>query len=194
MSAALKYEPLFLSEDQEREELEQTLGQVGHRTPAEIDSFASELLGSLGRCEADLQRYTEAENAEIARIRFRYARFRAPIQTRQAMLEGAICALAKQQDFGPKKKSRETANGTYGRKTKAAHLFIDDQDALLAWSLSLPLDKGPAVTTEYSIKQKDAQAYYEKTGCEMPGCRIEKEKEIPFARPDIKGPNSGLSR
>jgi hypothetical protein len=190
MSAALKYEPLFLSEDQEREELEQALGQVAQRTPAEIDSFASELLGSLGRCEADLQRYTEAENAEIARIRFRYARFKNTVESRRTMLEGAIKALAEQQDFGSKK-SRETANGTYGRRTTPVRIEIMDQKQLCDWAQGNAKD---FVTETYSVTHKDASRYYAETGIVAPGTKLHEPQEICFARPDIKGPHSGLSQ
>jgi len=184
MSAVLKLEPNWLNEFDEREELERALGTVGHRSAAEIDAFASELLGSLGKIQADRKRYAEARKLEKERIDMRYDRIEAPLIAREAMLEGAIKALAERQDFGSKK-SRETANGVYGVKTKPAHLFIDDQDALLAWTLQLPIDKGPAVTTEYSIKQKDAQAYYEETGCEMPGCRVEPAQEMAYCKPEI---------
>jgi hypothetical protein len=185
MSAVLKLEPMFLSEEEEREELERALGQIGHRSRAEIDAFASEFLGSLGQVQADRKRYADARKLEKERIDARYDRIEAPLLAREALLESAIKALAERQDFGPKK-SRETANGTYGVKTKPAHLFIDDQDALLAWTLTLPLDKGPVVTTVCSIKQKDAQAYYKETGCEMPGCRFEPEQEIAYAKPEAK--------
>jgi hypothetical protein len=189
MSAALNYEPLFLSEEAEREELEQALGQVVHRTPAEIDAFASELLGSLGRCNADIARFDEAEANEIARIRFRYARFKNTVESRRAMLEGAIKALAEQQDFGTKK-SRETANGTYGRRTKPAHIEIVDAEKLVDWAMpNLAL-----LTVEYSVKQKAVNRWYSETGEIPPGTVFHAPEEICFARPDIKGPNSGLSQ
>lgn len=192
MSAALKYEPLFLSEDQEREELEQALGQVVDRTPAEIDAFASDLLESMGRCEADLARYAQAENAEIARIRFRYARFKNSVESRRTMLEGAIKVLAESQDFGTKK-SRETANGSYGRRTKPAHIEIVDVKALMNWAMGMNSELG-LLTVEYSVKQKAVNYWYSETGEEPPGTLLHAPEEVPFARPDIKGPNSGLSQ
>ncbi len=193
MSAALRLvEPLFMSEEEEKAELEARLDRVGTQ-PHEIDAEASELLGELGKCEADLARYAKTEADEIQRIRIRYedetqshlARNIAEIKRRRERLENAIKALAERQDFGSKK-SRETANGTYGIRRKPAHLFIEDQDALLAWTLQLPISvPGPTVTTTHAIKQKDAQAYYEQTGCEMPGCRVEPEQEIAYAKPEM---------
>jgi hypothetical protein len=185
MSAAL--ESLFNTEEDERLELENALAGVDHHSPAEVDAFASELLGSLGRCEADLQRYAEAENAELARIRTKYedarnsalARGIASLRSRRDMLEGAIKALAEQQDFGAKK-SRETANGTYGRRTKPAHLEIVDQAKLLEWA-----DGNPAlVTVEKSVKQKAVNWWYGETGEIPPGTDFHAPQEIAFARPE----------
>lgn len=180
MSAAL--EMLFNTEQDEREELDRMLGEVGHRSAAEIDAFASELLGSLGKVQADRARYAEARKAEKARIDIRYDRIEAPLIAREALLEGAIKALAERQDFGSKK-SRETANGTYGRRTKPAHIEIKDGLVLCAWAM----EHAPAlVTVERSVKQKAVSQWYAETGEEPPGTEFHAPTEVAYAKPDAK--------
>lgn len=183
MSAALDISWLQTDQD-EREELERALGDIGHRSSGEIDAFASELLGSLGRVQADRKRYDEARKAEKARVDIRYDRMEAPLIARETLLEGAIKSLAERQDFGSKK-SRETANGVYGRRTKPAHIEIVDAKKLVDWALSMNSELG-LVTVEYSVKQKAVSQWYTETGEEPPGTLLHHPEEVAYAKPEIR--------
>lgn len=117
----------------------------GPTTDSQLDAWASEVCRRLAIEVTEIERYTEAEKAEIARIQMRYASMREPHERRAQDLEAIGKDLAERADFG-NKKSRSVGFGSYGRKKSKERVKIIDETAALAFARGLNLDG--AIKTE----------------------------------------------
>jgi hypothetical protein len=126
--------PAWLTDDEEISVLGDSVDRAEGMDAAQVDALASQLLGWLGREQAEIARYTEAMNAEIERIRMRYNARIEKHQKSAGYLEMQVCRLAESADFG-KKKSRDVGNGTYGRRAVAERFAIADKQKVVAWAL-----------------------------------------------------------
>lgn len=128
-------EPWALPTEQDERDDLASFGIVldGPTTDAQLDAAASEICRLLGQAQADLNRFEEAESAEIARIEMRYATLCEPVEKRIARLEELGREVARRADFG-KKKSRDVGFGSYGRKLKREHVRIVDTAAAIEFA------------------------------------------------------------
>jgi hypothetical protein len=194
-------------DEEERRELE-ALGLVADATrepadQAERDALASRLLRALGYVRRDREGRQAACAKEVLFIQDRYAGDIERLDRRATFLESAIEALALQANFGSKK-SRDVGFGTYGRRKVGAKPVVDDEPAAIAWasehalevlvlSVKLPFnraaDQYPDLldekTTRQSIDKRALDARILSTGEDVPGVRIEPEREEPFAKPQL---------
>lgn len=149
---------------------------------AQLDALVSYWLGEMAAADADLARYQEALDAEIARLRLRYDAFMRPVQARRAAYEQAVCVAAERADFG-KKQSRAVGNGTYGRRRVPAALRIVDRDATLAWARQ----QAPHLvrqTIKEDVLQKPLQQWFEESGEVPDGAEYVAETVTYFAKPE----------
>lgn len=100
---------------------------------ANLDAAASHLLGKMADDTRDVMRYTEARDAEVARIRARYESLITPISARMLSYEEAVREIALRADFG-KKKSRTVGNGSYGVRSVPERVEITDKALALEWA------------------------------------------------------------
>lgn len=103
-------------------------------TNAQLDAWASEVCRRIAEQRAEIERYNEAEAAEIARIQMRYAAMRDRHERRVQELEAIGRDLAESADFGSKK-SRDVGFGTYGRRKVPESVKVVDKDAALNWAI-----------------------------------------------------------
>jgi hypothetical protein len=151
---------------------------------AQLDAAIGTLLRQLARTELDLDRFKRACAKEHEVVTARYERIMEPLQKRAGWLASVGRQMAHDAEFPGKSKSRSTAWGSYGRKKKAAHLFIEDGAALLAWAeLNQPAIVDVKETRR--VLQAGAVAYFESTGEVPPGCSFDAEHEESFVKPDL---------
>jgi Bacteriophage Mu Gam like protein len=145
-----------------------------------IDATASQLMRSLAKLNADLDRYSQSRADEQKLVTERYERLTAKLAERKARLESWVRQLAESSDFGDKK-SRELAWGTYGRRLVPDHLSIADKKKLLSWCHLL----APELITikqEETLAQKKIETFFRTTG-ELPdGCEFTAAHDEPFLK------------
>lgn len=158
----------------------------GPVSDAQLDAAVSEICRRLGGVRADLARYAEAEQAEIARIRMRYEAVREPLQRRAADLEAIGKDLAERADFGSKKKSRSVGFGSYGRKIKREHVRITDDAAAVEFARARGIEGGVKVETIEKPVHKAIEpvviAHVHETGEVPAGFEHEAERDEPFVK------------
>jgi hypothetical protein len=151
---------------------------------AQLDAAIGTLLRQLAHAELDLDRFKRACAKEHEVVTARYERIMEPLQKRAAWLSSVGRQMAHDAEFPGKTKSRSTAWGSYGRKKKAAHLFIEDGTALLAWAeVNQPAIVDVKETRR--VLQAGAVSYFESTGEVPPGCSFDAEHEESFVKPDL---------
>ncbi len=161
----------------------------GPTTDAQLDAAASEVCRLLGEAQAELDRYEEAESAEVARIEMRYMALCEPIDRRIAQLELLGRDLAARADFG-KKKSRKVGFGSYGRKLRSEAVKIVDRAAALEWFKAHAPDVVEVVTPEPVEKiphdrvEPFVLRYLHETGAVPPGIEHTSESDEPWIKPE----------
>lgn len=182
-------EALLPTEQDERDELASIgISLDGPTSDAQLDAWASEICRELAAENADIARYTEAEAAEIGRIRMRYAALREPHERRVGILEAIGRDLARRADFG-KRKSRKVGFGSYGRKLKSEAVKIVDRAIALEWfkanapdvvvvETPEPVEKIPHDKVEPFVLQ-----YLKETGEVPPGIEHTSESDEPWVKP-----------
>jgi phage host-nuclease inhibitor protein Gam len=157
----------------------------GPTTDAQLDAAASEICRRLGEAQAELDRFEEAESAEVARIEMRYMALCEPIEKRIAQLEELGREIARRADFG-KKKSRAVGFGSYGRKTKREHVKIVDEAAAIAFARECAIPGGVKVETVEKPVHKAIEpvviAHVHATGEVPAGFEHEAERDEPFVK------------
>lgn len=118
----------------------------GPVSDAQLDAVASEVCRRLQEIDAELQRYSEAEDAEIGRIQLRYAGLTQPLAKDRAAYETIGREVAERADFG-KKKSRQVGFGSYGRKHRPERVKILDNEAAVAFARALGIPDAVKVET-----------------------------------------------
>ena len=178
----------LVNEDEEQtKELEAMLGESLSKpqTFADIDALASEYMRWMAGEEAEIRRYNEARDLEIARIRARYDGFRAPHEKRLALLENAVATLAERAGLGDpdaKKKSRKVGNGTYGSRRSAARVEILDAAAALAF---IKRHAPHLVKVKESVGTTEVKAFYQENGALPDGCEEVPERIIYYAKVEV---------
>lgn len=152
-------EPAWLrgADDEERAEL-QALGVIDAppTDDAARDAFASSMLRRKHFLEGDLERLVKAEAHETLAIAQRYARLRAPLESRARAIGHLLLDLAAKLTLPTKKRSVSVGWGTLGRRQLPASIVITDDAALLedarnrapeevTWSLEVPLTVAQAI-------------------------------------------------
>ena len=159
----------------------------GPTTDAQLDAAASEICRRLGEANAELDRYEEAESAEVARIEMRYAALCEPVQKRISQLEELGREIARRADFG-KKKSRDVGFGSYGRKKKSERVKIIDAAAAIAFARAQEIDGAVEVETVekpvHKVLEPAVIEYVRKHEGEVPpGFEHFSESDEPWVKP-----------
>lgn len=129
------------TDEEERAQLAEIGALVeGPKSDAQLDAAASEICRWLAAAHADRARYLEAEAAETARIRMRYAACVEPLDRRIAQLEAIGADLARRADFGPKARSRKVGYGSYGKRAVSDVVKVTDQAKAIEWLVANDLD------------------------------------------------------
>lgn len=152
-----------------------------------LDAAASQTMRMIQGLDADLNRYTMAEDAETALTHARYRAFMEPLERTRGQLAAVVERIAEQSAFEGKAKSRKTPYGTFGVRKLPERFEIIDPNSLLAWARL----HAPEIITKPEPKerilQKDAEgavrALYDTDEPEriipLTGCRI--VPEVPAA-------------
>ena len=142
--------------DDERDELEQMLGfaLTPGTSDATLDSIASDICRHLGRIEADLARYTDAERAEHARIDIFYHSRTEKLFQAIARLEEMGAEVARRATFPGKSKSRSVAFGSYGSRKVSEKIEVVDEEKATDWLANT--DDASALRSKLSIDKKEA--------------------------------------
>lgn len=157
----------------EREELGHLVGAPLREAPdAELAATASQLLAAIrGQSEA-LERYADAERAEVARIQARYGERKQRLAARVRALEQQLSIVAEGLDYGTKK-SRVLGNGTVGFRTVPERLSVLDGAALVAWATTNAPDLIRRETVvKVTVPQAAAKQHLEATGEIPEGCEL----------------------
>lgn len=173
---------------------------------AERDAWASDLLRVLGEHERELAQMEESRRAEHARVDMRWDTNTAGLRKRAEVLRQMVCSLAIDADFG-KKKSRDVAFGSYGRRQIPVKVAIVDDAAALDWAEKnqphiVRLEAtapGDWVIANWEQMTSDMQlmftaakrrlsktalnAYVKASGEEPPGVNVEPAHDEAFAKP-----------
>lgn len=179
-------ESLLPSEQDEWNELA-SIGIVldGPTTDAQLDAWASEVCRRLAEERAEIERYNEAEAAEIARIQLRYTCLRNSHERRILDLEAIGRDLAERADFGAKK-SRDVGFGSYGRRKVPESVKVADSEKAVEWLYREKQGAGVRVKTTESVDVKEAKpivlAHMISTGEVAPGFEHVAAHDEPFIR------------
>ncbi len=179
------------TDEEERAQLQElgllTEGSDVPASDAQLDAAVSEICRWLGAVQADRARYEQAEAAEVARIKMRYAALKEPLDRRIGQLEAIGQDVARRADFGPKAKSRKVGNGSYGSRTSPVRVSVVDRDAALAWAKVTHPEIIESKTVE-SIRHKEALPlvlqHLHATGEVAPGFEHAESRVEYFIKPD----------
>lgn len=152
---------------------------------SELDALASEVCRMLGEAKAEIDRYSEAERAEFARLSIRYAALKEPIATRVGRLTQLGQEIARRANFG-KKKSRDVGYGCYGVRQVPERVEITDEEKAAAWLRVHGSSDAFRVKTEInkSMAGKTVLAVLHATGELASGFEHKAAHDEPFIRPE----------
>lgn len=118
-----------------------------------LDAAASQTMRIIRALDADLNRYTMAEDAETALIHARYRVLMESIERQRGQLAAVVERIAAQSEYAGKAKSRKTPYGTFGVRKLPERFEIVDAAALLAWAKV----NAPGIVTETEPKERVLQ-------------------------------------
>lgn len=187
MSAAIQ---LFTGDDDMLADLrERGVELAAPMADSQLDALASEYMGEMADCDREVARYTEARDAELRRVAMKYDALMLPHIVRRGRFEQFVKELAERADFGPKKKSRDVGNGTYGRRSKPEHVTILDKDKAVDFARA-HFPTAVKEKTTYTVEQKSIQpvviAYMKAHEGELPdGFEHTAERDEPFCKVEV---------
>lgn len=170
------------------EDTDLTEAAAGPLSDADLDALASDICRRMSEVATDLNRYTEAQAAEEARIQMRYAAIREPLNRRYAALEKIGEELARRADFG-KKKSRAVGFGSYGRRTKKECVKIVDPAKALEFARVAAPEAIKTETIEkpvHKLLEPVVIKHVHASGEVPEGFEHTSEREEPFVKPEVE--------
>lgn len=170
-SAFITPDWLVGANDDEKEALGHLIGSPVRFAPdAELAATASQLLGALRQQSVELERYAEAERAEIARVQSRYDAVKSRVMKHITAIEQQLAIVAEGLEYG-KKKSRILGNGSVGFRAVPERLSITDSVVLVGWAGQ----HAPELVrkeVKLSVPQAAAKEYFTSTGEIPEGCEL----------------------
>lgn len=155
-------------------------------------AYADQLLEQLAAVDVELKATKDAARLAVQRVVERWEDVARPLADRRSQLVAEIETVSRRLAFVGKKKSRTLGAGEVGWRTKAAHLFVEDEAAALTWVKTVPpvgpeplLEEVVRVKTTESIDQAKLQAYALAKQIVPAGCRLDPATEVFHVTPRL---------
>jgi phage host-nuclease inhibitor protein Gam len=150
---------------------------------AALAAFASDLLRAIGVVDLEHAQLVANRDAEIARIRMRYAGQLERLDRRRAVLEGAVGNIVERYDFG-RKKTAVVGYGQFGRRAVPEKLAVTDPGALLTWAERHAPDL-VRVVEKRDVPHAKVVAHFRETSEVPDGCEYTAAHEDLVIKPEL---------
>lgn len=155
----------FADEDAEAEQFD---APEGFRVDSE--DRANWLIRKITELRARQARMRDTKSAADAEIR-------SAKKSETFLLErfGAELEAWMRPQLSERKKSVQLLEGRVGFRKRAAHIFVTDEEAAIAWAREFAPE---LVNVSFSLRKADLQTQFEQSGEVPPGCAFEAESEV----------------
>lgn len=136
-------------------------------------------LSRLAQCAEEVEAIDRQLEAAIAKATARAEKLKAQARRGVSFFEFRLAEWAEThrgEIVRGRKKSRAFLHGTIGFRAAGGRLKVQDKDALEAWLLAQPIEKG-LYRMKVEAEMKALQEHFKATGEIPPGCEYDPERE-----------------